>query len=166
TQDLVQSILETRRRWKRTSGGGEAVWSVNLEAALLEGRLEQYTPTMCRDTVFLGRFPGRNQFISEYIWRKTGQRRTTKQIASRLQQLRESSQGHELAHLLFPSPEPTAANVSFKHSGTPTLVNGSLSSEMPHVLIYIDILPCGVVEQFHEVPSEPWAESQNIIHVS
>ncbi|KAJ7429094.1 hypothetical protein FB451DRAFT_1576396 [Mycena latifolia] len=37
---------------------------------------------------------------------------------------------------------------------------------MPHVLIYIDLLPCGVVDQFHDVPSEPWAESQNIIHVS
>ncbi|KAJ7473560.1 hypothetical protein FB451DRAFT_1175199 [Mycena latifolia] len=31
----VQSILETRRRWK-TSERGEAVWPVNLEAALLE----------------------------------------------------------------------------------------------------------------------------------
>ncbi|KAJ7473562.1 hypothetical protein FB451DRAFT_1468469 [Mycena latifolia] len=37
---------------------------------------------------------------------------------------------------------------------------------MPHVLIYIDILPCGLADQFHEVPSEPWAESQSIIHVS
>ncbi|KAJ7454090.1 hypothetical protein FB451DRAFT_1144480 [Mycena latifolia] len=89
----VQSILETRRRWKK-SETGEAVWPVNLEAALLEG-LEQYTPTVCNDTVFLGRFPRRNQFISEYIWRKTGQRRTTKQIASRLRQLRESSHNHE-----------------------------------------------------------------------
>ncbi|KAJ7434473.1 hypothetical protein FB451DRAFT_948203, partial [Mycena latifolia] len=52
--------------------------------------LEQYTPTVCMDTVFLGRFPGRNQFISEYIWRKTGQRRTTTQVASRLRQLRDS----------------------------------------------------------------------------
>ncbi|KAJ7476659.1 hypothetical protein FB451DRAFT_1460968, partial [Mycena latifolia] len=163
THDRVQWILETRRRW-RTSKGGEAVWPVKLEAALLEG-LEQYTPTVCRDTVFLGRFPRRNQFISEYIWRKTGQQRTTTQIASRLRQLRISSQDHELAHLFIPSPKPVATNV-FNHCGTPPLVNGRLPSEMPHVLIYIDILPCSVAEQFDEIPSEPWAESQNIIHVS
>ncbi|KAJ7440679.1 TEA/ATTS domain family-domain-containing protein, partial [Mycena latifolia] len=89
TFDRVESILEMRRKWRRTSEGGEAVWSVNLEAALLEG-LEQYTPTVCKDTIFLRRFPGRNQFISDYIYRKTGQRRTTKQVASRLQVLRES----------------------------------------------------------------------------
>ncbi|KAJ7448560.1 hypothetical protein FB451DRAFT_1375340 [Mycena latifolia] len=52
--------------------------------------------------------------------------------------------------------------MSHSITGAPPLVNGS---EMPHVLIYIDI-SCGVAEQFHEVPSEPWAESQNIIHVS
>ncbi|KAJ7454086.1 TEA/ATTS domain family-domain-containing protein [Mycena latifolia] len=182
THDRVQSIFEMRRRWRRTSEGGEAVWSVNLEVALLEG-LEQYTPTMCRDMVFLRRFPGRNQFISEYIWRKTGQRRTTKQIASRLQVLRESSKDHErttglenpieasliqftVVHLLFPSPISTTTNVSSNHCGTPPLANGRLSSEMPHVLIYIDILPSGAVDQFHSVPSEPWAESQDIIHVS
>ncbi|KAJ7085911.1 hypothetical protein C8R44DRAFT_651040, partial [Mycena epipterygia] len=53
--------------------------------------LQQYRPTACRDTLLLGRFPRRNQFISQYIWRKTGQRRTPKQVGSRLQQLRESS---------------------------------------------------------------------------
>ncbi|KAJ7448546.1 hypothetical protein FB451DRAFT_1288756, partial [Mycena latifolia] len=84
THDRVQSILKTRRRW-RSSERGEAVWPVNLEAALLEG-LEQYTPPVCKDTV-----------------------------ASRMQQLRESSQDHELAHLLFPSPKSIATNVSFNH---------------------------------------------------
>ncbi|KAJ7676204.1 hypothetical protein B0H17DRAFT_945588, partial [Mycena rosella] len=57
--------------------------------------LAQYQPDVCKDTVLLGRFPGRNQFLSEYIWRKTGQRRTPKQVGSRLQQLRESSVGQQ-----------------------------------------------------------------------
>ncbi|KAJ7089533.1 hypothetical protein C8R44DRAFT_648710, partial [Mycena epipterygia] len=52
--------------------------------------LRKYRPTACRDTLMLGRFPGRNQFISDYIWKKTGERRTTKQVGSRLQRLRES----------------------------------------------------------------------------
>ncbi|KAJ7473513.1 hypothetical protein FB451DRAFT_1249422 [Mycena latifolia] len=156
-KDLLRSILKTRTKWK-TSDNGEAIWSLELEAALLEG-LAQYQPTVCRETVLLGRFPRRNQFISEYIWRKTGQRRTSKQIGSRLQQLRESSVGQELAHLLFPSPNPSLGSASSNPDGHPR-------TRTPHVTIFIDILPRGVPEQFDEVPPQPWVESQNIIHVS
>jgi transcriptional enhancer factor len=43
----------------------------------------------------LGRFPRRNRFISDYIFDKTGKRRTPKQVGSRLQQLRESCGGNQ-----------------------------------------------------------------------
>jgi hypothetical protein len=35
----------------------------------------------------------RNQYISDYIHRTTGKRRTAKQVGSRLQQLRETFEG-------------------------------------------------------------------------
>src|ERR1700712_942058 len=57
--------------------------------------LQQFRPTVCRETVMLGRYPGRNQFLSLYILTKTGERRTAKQVASRLQQLRESCPNKE-----------------------------------------------------------------------
>ncbi|KAJ6562128.1 hypothetical protein B0H19DRAFT_944283, partial [Mycena capillaripes] len=57
--------------------------------------LQKFQPMVCRETVILGRYPGRNQFISQYILRKTGEYRTAKQIGSRLQQLRESCPGQE-----------------------------------------------------------------------
>ncbi|KAJ7610430.1 hypothetical protein FB45DRAFT_761403, partial [Roridomyces roridus] len=57
--------------------------------------MQQYQPTASKDTVMLGRFPRRNQFVAEYIWKKTGQKRTPKQVGSRIQQLRESYKGQE-----------------------------------------------------------------------
>ncbi|KAJ6535012.1 hypothetical protein B0H19DRAFT_871917, partial [Mycena capillaripes] len=50
--------------------------------------LERYQPDDSRETRTLGRFPRRNRFISDYIFYKTGKRRTAKQVGSRLQQLR------------------------------------------------------------------------------
>ncbi|KAJ7938495.1 hypothetical protein B0H13DRAFT_1499802, partial [Mycena leptocephala] len=52
--------------------------------------LGQFQPTVCKETVMLGRYPGRNQFLSQYILNKTGEQRTPKQVGSRLQQLRDS----------------------------------------------------------------------------
>ncbi|KAJ7438714.1 hypothetical protein B0H11DRAFT_576429 [Mycena galericulata] len=93
TRDVLISVVEARivETWKRwnTSRDGEYVWPLTLEAALLDG-LERYQPDGSRETRMLGRFRRRNQFISDYIFEKTGERRTAKQIGSRLQQLRES----------------------------------------------------------------------------
>jgi transcriptional enhancer factor len=87
------------------------VWPPELEAALLEGAnrsfshpsdpsltiralgLENYQPDDSRETRLLGRFPMRNRFISDYIFQKTGKRRTAKQVGSRLQQLRDTCGG-------------------------------------------------------------------------
>jgi transcriptional enhancer factor len=110
TQDVFQSIVKGRKSWK-TLRGGEVVWPPELEAALIEGMslsldtkvlssypligLEQYTPDDSRETRLLGRFPMRNRFISDYIYQKTGKRRTAKQVGSRLQQLRDTCGGRQ-----------------------------------------------------------------------
>lgn len=57
--------------------------------------LQEYEPVDSRETRILGRFPMRNRFISEYIFRMTGKYRSSKQIGSRLQQLRDTSEGRE-----------------------------------------------------------------------
>lgn len=41
----------------------------------------------------------RNKFISDYIFNKTGKRRTPKQVGSRLQQLRDTAEGKRSAFL-------------------------------------------------------------------
>ena len=57
--------------------------------------LEQYIPNNSRETLVLGRFPMRNRYISNYIFQKTGKRRTAKQVGSRLQQLRDTCGGRQ-----------------------------------------------------------------------
>ncbi|KAK0212092.1 hypothetical protein DFS33DRAFT_1248263 [Desarmillaria ectypa] len=100
-QEVFQTIYNGRKSWK-TLRGGEMVWPAELEAALIEG-LEQYQPDDSRETRLLGRFPMRNRFISEYIFRKTGRRRTAKQVGSRLQQLRETCTGKRLTPCKSPA---------------------------------------------------------------
>ncbi len=92
TLEVFQSIVKGRKSWKTLRGNGEAVWPPELEAALLEG-LESYQPDDSRETRLLGRFPMRNRYISDYIWKVTGKRRTAKQVGSRLQQLRDTCGG-------------------------------------------------------------------------
>ncbi|KAJ7106675.1 hypothetical protein C8R44DRAFT_987297 [Mycena epipterygia] len=160
-QELLRSILDARKMWK-ISDRGQAIWSLELETALLEG-LAQYQPTACRETIMLGRFPRRNQFISQYIWKKTGQHRTAKQVGSRLQQLRESDQSQALHDLLFPSP-PTIFTRTSSNLHNSTLSDLSVSTAS-HLVIFIDILPDGYPQPSEDPPC-PWWESQNVIHVS
>jgi hypothetical protein len=42
-----------------------------------------------RETKLLGRYPGRNQYVSQYIHLRSGVERNAKQVGSRLQQLAE-----------------------------------------------------------------------------
>ncbi|KAJ7089550.1 hypothetical protein C8R44DRAFT_990842 [Mycena epipterygia] len=156
-ENMLHTLLGTRKARRRRDTSA-VIWSINLETALLEG-LQQYRPTACRDTLMLGRFPGRNQFISDYIWRKTGERRTSKQVGSRLQQLRESPPTQELRNLLFPSPKSII-------DGT---LAASLNIQVPiptHKVIVIDILPNWAPEPAPEVPLRPWSESNDVTHVS
>ncbi|KAF9481159.1 hypothetical protein BDN70DRAFT_876623 [Pholiota conissans] len=104
TQDVFQSIVKGRKSWK-TLRGGEVVWPPELEAVLIEG-LENYQPDDSRETRLLGRFPMRNRFISDWIFEKTGKRRTAKQVGARLQQLRDTCGGKRLLTLLSPNRRP------------------------------------------------------------
>ncbi|KAF5388707.1 hypothetical protein D9757_004868 [Collybiopsis confluens] len=91
TDDVFSAVVRSRKSWK-TLKGGKMVWPLHLEAALLEG-LSAYKPDNSRETLLLGRFPMRNRFISEYIFKTTGELRTAKQVGSRLQQLRDTASG-------------------------------------------------------------------------
>lgn len=63
--------------------------------------LENYQPDDSRETRLLGRFPMRNRFISDWIFEKTGKRRTAKQVGSRLQQLRDTCSGKRCESLFI-----------------------------------------------------------------
>ncbi|KAK7056160.1 TEA domain-containing protein [Favolaschia claudopus] len=167
TNDVLQSVLKVRKSWK-TLRGGETVWPPELEAALIEG-LENYQPDDSRETRMLGRFPRRNRFISDYIFEKTGRKRSAKQVGSRLQQLRESCGGKKrtpfsstillqsrlttvltVLHLLSPFRQPAYSDSSASSDGSctspvsPVTPGQSFSSAgppcTPHT-VYIDILP-------------------------
>ncbi|KAJ7618627.1 hypothetical protein FB45DRAFT_169771 [Roridomyces roridus] len=120
-QEVIGSVLKVRKTWKTIPG--ETVWPPELEVTLLEA-LEKYVPDDSRETRMLGRFPRRNRFISDYIFDKTGKRRTAKQVGSRLQQLRESCGEQKLLHQLSPfcRPEPPPSEAS---SSLPDLQNPS-----------------------------------------
>lgn len=94
-EDILRTILNVRRSWKTLKGNTEPVWPPYLEVTMLKG-LHEYKPIDSRETQILGRFPMRNRFISEYIYQKTGKYRSSKQIGSRLQQIRDTSEGREL----------------------------------------------------------------------
>ncbi|KAJ7465457.1 hypothetical protein B0H11DRAFT_2197831 [Mycena galericulata] len=142
SETVLQAVLDSRRA-RKTSKTGEDVWPVHLEAALLEG-LEKYIPDDSRETRILGRFRGRNLFISEYILAKTGVYRSNKQVGSRLQQLRHSSSDPKLRQLLaFRRPSCSAHHSSFGYleslskEDLPPLESAPVPSQS---LIYISIL--------------------------
>ncbi|KAF7360670.1 TEA domain-containing protein [Mycena venus] len=165
TQDVLKSVLRARKTWK-TSREGEAVWPLDLEAALLEG-LKKYQPDDCRETRMLGRFPGRNRFISDYVFDKTGKWRSPKQVGSRLQQLRESCGGTQLLDLLCPFRN---SPFSASSEGVDSTLNSPISPHFPtcpHTIIYIDILPNGSTSGAHSSRNpSPCSDSWNIIYAS
>ncbi|KAK7017161.1 TEA domain-containing protein [Favolaschia claudopus] len=176
TNDVLQSVLKVRKSWK-TLRGGETVWPPELEAALIEG-LENYQPDDSRETRMLGRFPRRNRFISDYIFEKTGRKRSAKQVGSRLQQLRESCGGKKLLHLLSPFRQPAYSDSSASSDGSctspvsPVTPGQSFASAgppcTPHT-VYIDILPKAQAVSPNgeeDAPNPMWLEGRDGIHVS
>ncbi|KAJ7173177.1 hypothetical protein C8R46DRAFT_1082157 [Mycena filopes] len=172
TEEVLQSVIRVRKTWK-TFRGGETVWPLELEAALLEG-LEQYQPDDSRETRMLGRYPRRNRFISDYIFEKTGKRRSAKQVGSRLQQLRESCGGKQLLDLLSPFRKPAYAESSgsvdsalsspISSSGE----HGLFASAAPrHTVMYIDLLPDERVRGgSEESDSSPWSDTGDVVRAS
>ncbi|KAG6816657.1 hypothetical protein H0H87_004300 [Tephrocybe sp. NHM501043] len=183
TQDVFQSIVKGRKSWK-TLRGGEIVWPPELEAALLEG-LSAYQPDDSRETRLLGRFPMRNRFISDFIYNKTGTRRTAKQVGSRLQQLRDTCGGKKLMKLLSPcQPIGRTRYNNYRSSVDDDTDSSSDSSSMPstptdattnfqsagssstRTMISIDILPpFQSSSQLSSVHSD-WDRTSDFIHPS
>ncbi|KAJ7636223.1 hypothetical protein FB45DRAFT_717330, partial [Roridomyces roridus] len=157
TKDVLQSVLKVRKSWK-TLRNGQTVWPLDLEAALLEG-LQNYVPDDSRETRMLGRFPRRNRFISDYIFQRTGKRRSAKQVGSRLQQLRESCGEKKLLHLLSPFQKPAPrSECSDRDSTSPAPVNGT---------VYIlDILPEDSCEDLSLLSPSHCLDSHNTVHIS
>ncbi|KAJ6536358.1 hypothetical protein B0H19DRAFT_1240982 [Mycena capillaripes] len=172
TKDVLQSVLRVRKSWK-TLRGGETVWPLDLEAALLEG-LENYQPDDSRETRMLGRFPRRNRFISDYIFEKTGKRRSAKQVGSRLQQLRESCGGKKLLHLLSPFRQPaysgsSASSDSSGNSPVSPLFGGQgfpSASCARHMVMYIDILPEGAPDAVGKASPPVSLDTGDVVHAS
>ncbi|KAJ7243535.1 hypothetical protein C8J57DRAFT_1556818, partial [Mycena rebaudengoi] len=175
TKDVLQSVLQGRKSWK-TSRSGEPVWPHDLEAALLEGTAwTNYIPDDSRETRMLGRFPKRNKFISDHIFEKTGKRRSTKQVGSRLQQLRESCHGQKLRHLLSPFRRPAYNGSSVSSDGSPMnspispAMTGRLiphSSPPRHIVMCIDIVPEGPPDTFDHSGHSSWSDDGDVIHAS
>ncbi|KAJ7757755.1 hypothetical protein DFH07DRAFT_458870 [Mycena maculata] len=176
TKDVLQSVLKVRKSWK-TLRGGETVWPLDLEAALLEG-LENYIPEDSRETRMLGRFPLRNRFISDYIFVKTGKRRSAKQVGSRLQQLRESCGSKKLLQLLSPFHQPrypksaASREASCSPPEFPPLDVEAFPgpSSTSHTVMYIDILSEGSPEDSSIPNPSLWSDSEGsmitVIHAS
>ncbi|KAJ7171494.1 hypothetical protein C8R46DRAFT_1349446 [Mycena filopes] len=135
----VQSVIGSRRCWKKLHG--EDVWPVHLEAALIEA-LQKYVPDDSRETKVLGRYRGRNQFISQYIFCQTGEYRTNKQVGSRLQQMRHCTRDPKIRELLNPARSASWYSHDRHHdmpfSGSSDAPYAELSSDLH---INIPILP-------------------------
>ncbi|KAH9925906.1 uncharacterized protein BXZ73DRAFT_103078 [Epithele typhae] len=159
--DTIQTIVTGRKCWKTMKGKGEVVWPPYLEAALVEG-LEKYQPVESRTSRSFGRFPMRNKFISDYIFQVTGKRRTPKQVGSRLQQLRDTTEGKRILqqlssrHLAMMQPKSALSQARTESaSPRPTTSSSSASSSAPSTsagstthpprvvpsVVCIDILP-------------------------
>ncbi|KAJ7192593.1 hypothetical protein GGX14DRAFT_479957 [Mycena pura] len=177
-QRLLTAVLQSRKLYK-TQDSGRAIWPLQLEAALVEG-LARFRPQACRETLMLGRFPGRNQFIARHIASRTGQWRSPKQVGSRLQQLRESCADDELRQLLFPAgcckraadpgtDEKQALGDSEARGYAPAPVPAPTprtpTPEIPRRVICIDIVPRGQPAPALDMLPPP-SPSDDAIHIS
>lgn len=101
---LLKNVSATgRRSWKKTGTNREAVWSPDLETALLEG-LKKYR-SFTHKPVCDHRHAKRNGFIAKYIKDITGVERTRRQISSRIQQLKNTCQEDWILELILPSDD-------------------------------------------------------------
>ncbi|KAJ7208836.1 hypothetical protein GGX14DRAFT_632681 [Mycena pura] len=176
TKEVLQTVLKVRKSWK-TLRGGETVWPLELEAALLEGKLAarvpSYVPDDSRETRLLGRFPRRNRFISDHIYERTGKRRSPKQVGSRLQQLRESCGGKKLLHLLSPFRQPYPDSCASSDSSCTSPVSPVMdaqalprASDSRRTVVYIDILREGTAADNSSPTFPQWADAPDVVRIS
>ncbi|TFK67696.1 hypothetical protein BDN72DRAFT_85029 [Pluteus cervinus] len=117
---VFQAVPTGRKSYRTLRERPEAIWPPSIEAALLDA-LQKYRPNSVCDPKRLRRFPKRNRFISEHIFKVTGKTRTPKQVGSRLQQLRETCDSDRVQHLLSRreySPEVDESPATPSRSGS------------------------------------------------
>jgi hypothetical protein len=108
TASVEMVAMSTRPRLRKTDEKGKLVWPFELETVLIAGSifltqrecrltnttgLRKYHATSCRPRPSASRNFNRNKLVAEYIESMTGIKRTTKQIASRIQVLRDAWKG-------------------------------------------------------------------------
>ncbi|KAF9234819.1 hypothetical protein BU15DRAFT_78656 [Melanogaster broomeanus] len=136
-EDILQTILRTRKSWKTLKGQAEAVWPPYLEATMLKA-LQDYEPDDSRETRMLGRYPMRNRFISDYVHRTTGKYRSAKQVGSRLQQLRDTAEGRECeSYFSYAVYVRTSFIILFECAGSRPSANPVGSIFQPSIFDYI-----------------------------
>lgn len=85
--DLESYSKYLSRQKKETGDQSGTVWSKDVEEAFMEA-LKRIPRVGRRKITVFGRACGRNELISDYIYRKTGKRRTRKQVSSHIQVLK------------------------------------------------------------------------------
>ncbi|KAG2220125.1 hypothetical protein INT45_006153 [Circinella minor] len=76
-------------RDKQEQQNDDSVWPAEIESAFIEA-LEKVPKLGRRKIMIKGKPHGRNELISDYIFRKTGKSRTRKQVSSHLQVLKNT----------------------------------------------------------------------------
>ncbi|KAF6745009.1 TEA/ATTS domain family-domain-containing protein, partial [Ephemerocybe angulata] len=154
SRDLAYIKATGRRSWKTLKGKAEAVWGPELEAVLLDA-LEQYQytddnkPYLSKHGL---RFPHRNQFISQYIYEKTGKNRTHKQVGSRLQQLRDTCDDSKR---LDTTPRPSKG----VRTGNTSLRDESASQSRRQVVLYTQVTAQLTTPAYH-IPQLEFIENE------
>ncbi|KAJ3506847.1 hypothetical protein NMY22_g17116 [Coprinellus aureogranulatus] len=118
-----------RKTFKTDKKRNEAIWPDSIERVLLDA-LALYTPPPARGTRgTLQRFPKRNKLIAQHILEVTGHIRTSKQVGSRIQQLRGTCKDPELMRLLVDRRRFEGSSDSSSRSDSPALSDARSQSE-------------------------------------
>ncbi|KAJ7163423.1 hypothetical protein C8R43DRAFT_1123032 [Mycena crocata] len=100
-----QLRITRRTSFKNIRGCSEAVWTLQLEAALLQGLFHHSLLYGTKERAQKRKeFINRNSFLSKFIFETTNQVRTPKQVSSRLQQLGGTTRDERVIRILRRCP--------------------------------------------------------------
>jgi hypothetical protein len=108
--DIESYTKYLSRQKKETGDQSGTVWSKDVEEAFMEA-LKRIPRVGRRKITVFGRPCGRNELISDYIYRKTGKRRTRKQVSSHIQVLKHLlKEDKEFMTLVADSPKQSMSS--------------------------------------------------------
>ncbi|KAJ5984630.1 hypothetical protein N7481_006729 [Penicillium waksmanii] len=148
-----QRYMEYRARpWRGIGKDGEIVWSDELEDAFQQA-LGAYPPMGKRKLTENGKSYGRNELIAVFIYRKTGQQRTRKQVSAHLQLLDSFLKGD-------PDWERLVREQPTNHSDDPAQPLGSIWSSKEndpsnHYSNHIHAVQCLRFDMWVNTPNTP-----------